>query len=330
VTYNLIMKLIEEADAESWDRFVNSSPNGHPLQLWGWGEVKRENGWRPFRLISEDGTAGAQVLLWPIPRTRRYVAYIPRGPICHAEANAYLLEALVAWATNQRALYLRIEPAWKKATMPTGWILAKDSIQMAATATLDLSKNEDDLLANMERKHRQYINKSEREGVTVRQSGNNEFDSMWRIYVETADRAGFGLHSRHYYELLALDLGANSRLYYASIDGRDEAFLWLATGGRTAYELYGGVTASGQQARANYHLKWSVIRAMKNEGFLVYDFNGRLNEGVSRFKEGFGPDETNWIGTWDYPIENMSYALWTALWPLAKPAGRFVRKLRGR
>jgi len=80
--------------------------------------------------------------------------------------------------------------------------------------------------------------------------------------------------------------------------------------------------------KANYFLKWRAITDMKAAGFTIYDFNGRLNEGVSRFKDGFGPDETNYIGTWDYPLNKLGYQLWERLWPMAKPIGRQLAKLR--
>jgi peptidoglycan pentaglycine glycine transferase (the first glycine) len=106
------------------------------------------------------------------------------------------------------------------------------------------------------------------------------------------------------------------------------AFLWLAGAGRTAYELYGGVNTQGAEIKANYALKWEAIRAMQAAGYSIYDFNGRLNEGVSRFKDGFGPDETNYIGTYDYPLNTVGYRLWESLWPLAKGVGRSLKHLK--
>ena len=38
--YNInMLKIIEITDKKEWDDFVNEH-NGHPLQLWGWGELK--------------------------------------------------------------------------------------------------------------------------------------------------------------------------------------------------------------------------------------------------------------------------------------------------
>jgi len=325
------MKLVEITDRDRWDKFVTVNPWGHPLQLWGWGEAKRANNWTPHRLALMEGdtiVAGAQVLLWPIPRLGKKVAYVPCGPVVAPSAAKELLGELAEWARQHNALYLRIEPSWKDAALAAGWKRSPHAIQLRETYTIDLTKDEDALLEPMSRKHRQYIRKAERDGVTVElsTSDNSHLGAMYDIYCDTASRAGFGIHDKEYYDLLFTELGDGNSLYTALVDGKPAALLWLAHAGTTVYELYGGVTDAGQEAKANYFLKWTAILAAKREGYQIYDFNGRLNEGVSRFKEGFGPTETDWIGTWDYPFNNLGYQLWERLWPIAKPIGRKLMK----
>jgi peptidoglycan pentaglycine glycine transferase (the first glycine) len=322
VPYNIFMQLFPVTDALSWNEFVNESNFGHPLQLWGWGEAKRLNGWTPYRLTNADRTRGAQVLLWKIPRTSKYIAYIPRGPICTPDERVDMLDALAAWAKTRKVLYLRVEPAWRSAVFPARWKKSRNSIQLPATYTIDLRKSEDDLLGSMERKHRQYINKSARDGVVIKRFVDGDIESMWAIYQQTAHRAGFGLHAKTYYEELLKELGESSQLYYAYVDNKPEAFLWLACASQTAYELYGGVTQDGQNARANYILKWTAIREMKAANHKIYDFNGRLNDGVGKFKDGFGPEHTDWVGTFDYPVQALGYLLWESFWPFIRPVGR--------
>jgi len=328
------MKLIEIEDRDVWDKYVAESEWGHPLQLWGWGELKRENGWAPHRLalVDDDGSwlAVAQVLTWPIPRTGRVIAYVPRGPLAEpgSEAAETLLRLVTEWARPRRAIYVRVEPAWLDARLPRGWRRSENGLQMSATYTIDLGKSEDELLEAMARKHRQYVRKAEREGVTVERVSADSLAEMYRIYAETAARAKFGLHAVGYYQALLRELGEANYLYYARVDGRVVAFLWLAAAGQTAYELYGGVDAAGQEAYANYLLKWVAMRELKAAGYKIYDFNGRLNEGVSQFKVGFGPDKTDYVGTWDYPLNKLGYQLWQRLWPTAKLVGRQLARLR--
>ena len=223
--------------------------------------------------------------------------------------------------------------AWNRrglaATLPAGWIESQHSLQLSQTYTINLGKTEAELLESMARKHRQYIRKSERDGVRIERTmdAGSDLQSIYELYSETGQRAGFSIHSAAYYAQLWRQLGEHNHVYTASFEGRHVAFLWLATGGGTAYELYGGANDAGFQAKANYSLKWRAISDMKANGYRTYDFNGRFNEGVARFKEGFGPVETDYVGTWDYPVSKLGYHVWERLWPVATP---IVRRLAGR
>jgi peptidoglycan pentaglycine glycine transferase (the first glycine) len=330
--YNLGMKLVEISERQVWDEFVTTHAWGHPLQVWGWGETKRLGAWTPHRLALLDGetiVAGAQVLTWKIPKTSYCIVYAPRGPVVEpgSEASSELLEAVKIWAQNHKGLYLRIEPAWVSGA-PQGWTRARHGIQMAETYTIDLRKTENELQEAMSRKHRQYTRKAERDGVSVKRVEGGQIGAMFSLYAETARRANFGIHSGKYYRELAQELGTNSFLYEAYFEGQPVAFLWLAAAGKTAYELYGGVNAVGAEMKANYVLKWEAIRAMKLAHYEIYDFNGRLNEGVSRFKDGFGPEATDYIGTYDFAFNTVGYRLWEQLWPVAKRVGRVLRSAK--
>ena len=320
---------MEITDSAAWDEYVTNSPFGHPLQLWGWGEVKSGNGWSAHRLalVGRDSWVGAvQILLWRIPKTGRVVAYVPRGPVVDPAGSGagMLLNEVVVWAKARKAIYVRIEPAWTSAKLGPGWIPAKHHVQMRETYTIDLKKDVNDLMAAMGRKHRQYIRQAERNGVDVRLETVGDLDAVYDIYQQTAQRAGFALHAKAYYQKVFDKLHGNNALYVAYVEERPAAFLWLAMTSTTAYELYGGMNESAAKAHANYLLKWQAISDMKAAGQAIYDFNGRVSEGVSTFKAGFGPDETDYIGTYDFPISRVGYQIWEKLWPLAKPVGRRV------
>jgi peptidoglycan pentaglycine glycine transferase (the first glycine) len=325
------MEFVEITDRAVWDEFVARSPWGHPLQLWGWGDTKAAGQWQPYRLALTDGgqiAAAVQLLLWKLPKVNQYIVYAPRGPVTEpgSPLTQRLLDGVAGWAREHHALYVRIEPAWTSGA-PRGWVRAHNELQMAATYTIDLRKAEDDLQEPMSRKHRQYIRKAERDGVKVERVAVGEIGAMYELYLDTAKRAGFGIHRETYYRKLSAELGERNYLYQATYEGQPVAFLWLAAAGRTACELYGGVNAAGADIKANYILKWKAIEAMKAAGFENYDFNGRLNEGVSRFKDGFGPDETDYIGAYDYLINKAAYQLWERFWPVIKPLGRKLKQL---
>ena len=91
-----------------------------------------------------------------------------------------------------------------------------------------------------------------------------------------------------------------------------------------AVELYGGATERGAEAKANYALKWQAIVQARRDGCAVYDLNGRLHAGIDQFKGGFGGAQTDYIGTYDWPLRPAQYAAWRTVWPLAKRLGQRV------
>lgn len=192
---------------------------------------------------------------------------------------------------------------------------------------MDLTRSEEELQADMSKKTRQYIRKSAGEGIEVVLALNDvDINECLAIYKQTAKRAGFALHDDKYYLDIFSSVGDDSPVYMARHQGKTVAFLWPIVTPEVAFELYGGMSDEGQALRANYHLKWHVIQAMKEKGVRRYDVNGLLNDGVTAFKKGFIPEETQMSGVYDMPLSPL-YPVWSILLPGAK---RIVQKLRKR
>lgn len=323
-----MMKWCESSS--EWDSYVLAQ-GGHPLQLWGWGEVKSRHGWRAKRLFVEDKTGrigAAQLLIKSLPKPFRALVYCPRGPVTVPGREAAVLEAVRREAASLGAVALTIEPDAVVYPMPRGFRPSPNTILLPRTIWLELEQTDDELLARMTKKTRQYIRKSERDGVEVRPvTTAGELQKCLAIYRETAVRAGFALHDDAYYHDIQSLLGEHSPVFAAWKDGEIVAFLWLAASAQCAFELYGGVNDAGQQARANYILKWRAIQAMKARGVKIYDLNGLLNDGILAFKQGFSDHETQLVGTYDYPLSPL-YTAWTKGLPAAKKLLRMIKSLR--
>ena len=377
--YNInMLKIIEITDRKEWDDFINEH-GGHPLQLWGWGELKSQSPtWKVKRVFLKNGeekyidrkkkdhsdiVAAAQILVRKLPFPLRNFAYIPRGALVISKKpieRARISREIALWASKNikpKPVCLTMEPDWDNEDFEllNGWKKSKNTILIPQTLILDLTQNEDELLAKMSKKTRQYIRKSGGE-VKVRQlRTEEEIDRALEIYTETAKRAGFAIHSKDYYHKLYQKMGENSPIFGAFIEKEqgdfskneeenfesgyktpDEriaeklknqemvAFLWFAQSDSVAFELYGGITEAGQKARANYALKWIAIIEMKNRGVKRYDFNGLLNDGISKFKAGFANHEDLLVGTLDFPISK-TYFIWNSFLLTAK---KIVRKFK--
>lgn len=328
-----MISLRECADRDKWDHFVATS-GGHPLQLWGWGQTKAAHGWRVVRLLAYDGDeaiGGAQVLARRLPWPLRALAYVPRGPLGPADRAAEILDSVAAYARSQlRAVALTIEPDWEQLPALTAeWRRSDNTILIPETLILDLRQSEDELMAAMSKKTRQYIRKSGREpGMDVRAVTTiADLDACLEVYRETAERADFALHADDYYRDVFIELGDASPVFAAYVAGAPIAFLWLASSAATAFELYGGMNELGQHRRANYALKWHAIRAMKARGVTRYDMNGLVSEGVSNFKQGFAGHQDLLVGSYDKPLSPL-YTAWATGLPVARAGARRLRQLR--
>ncbi|MEO6109497.1 MAG: peptidoglycan bridge formation glycyltransferase FemA/FemB family protein [Candidatus Saccharimonadales bacterium] len=323
-----MIELQKCSDKEQWNEY-QLEHGAHPLQLWGWGQVKAGHGWTAERVFGydEDTQIGsAQILIRHLPLPFRSFAYIPRGPISDDAYKDEFLNALAIMVKRDyKSVALSIEPNSFDYEAPEGWRRSANRVLPAETVLLDLSKSESDLLAVMAKKTRQYIRKSAAEGITIKMVKTKEdIEKCLHVYRQTAERAKFNLHSDQYYLDVHHLMNDHSPIFAAYLEDQPIAFLWLAISADHAYELYGGMNEDGQRLRANYALKWHAIRKVKEWGITSYDFGGLVVGGVSIFKQGWTEEETVFAGTFDKPL-SPAYALWSKGLPAAK---KILQKLR--
>jgi len=310
---------VTAVDPEGWDRFVETGDPGSYLQLSGWAKVKAVNGWTAHRLATEQpASVGAQVLVRrPRPMPWGF-AYAPRGPVA-PEWTPALLGAFTRNARSAlpdlagRVSHLRIDPeieadgptdpdgAFRRALRATGWRPAPP-IQPNATRIIDLRSDEEALWDDLRKKWRQYVNKARKGGITVVDGDGDRLGEFYRIYRETADRAGFLIRAESAYRDVwdAFAPSGRARLLFAQTpDGEPQATLFLVRCGPRVVEPYGGMTAAGADSRANYLLKWEAIRTSREQGATSYDLWGLATGGIAHFKTGFGGREVRYIGAWD-------------------------------
>lgn len=339
-------------DPAAWNAFVEAAPYHAFPQLWEWGEVRAMGGWRPLRLAigpSHDRpVAGAQLLLRRMPVLGWHLAYVPRGPIGDLDdpaVRAALVAGLRALGSAERIATVRADPEarldtpYGRALLDAPW-RAASKVQPPTTRVIDLTAGEEALRSALKRKHRQYVNKAERSGVTIeRFDGGTPADVIGpaladfnRIYRFTASRAGFVARQPFYYERVWSMFAPTGRvrLSFALLDGERVATIFHFTCGDRAVEAYGGMTDAGADARANYLLKWAAIADFAGEGFRVYDMWGLATGGIRQFKEGFGGEEIEYVGARDLPLRApMDLALRLAI-PAYGLAQRARLRLLGR
>ncbi len=318
----------DDLEPSAWDRWVTGAPLGSYLQLPAWAAVKAANGWSSVRLAADAGgsasdrpVVGAQVLLRrPRPMPWAF-AYAPRGPVA-LEWTPGVVEA-ITWRLRAglrsvgRVSHVRIDPeierdgpldpdgALRAALRRAGWRPAPP-IQPGATRVIDLRADEDALWSGLRKKWRQYVNRARSNGIRVVDGDGSRVGDFYRIYRETADRAGFLIRTeatyRRTWEAFAPE-GRARLLFAETADGEPVATLFLLSCGPRVVEPYGGMTEAGADTRANYLLKWEAIRSSRERGATTYDLWGLAHAGIAHFKAGFGGREVSYVGAWDLVLD---------------------------
>ena len=316
----------EGPDPETaWDRFVEGSDPGSYLQLGGWATVKAVNGWSAHRLMAHPGNEdaiGAQVLVRRPGVIPWGFGYAPRGPVARRWDAATIAAFTDAVRHDLRPVagrvsHVRIDPeierdagpdadgALRSALRAADWRPAPP-IQPGSTRVVDLRPDEDALWGELRKKWRQYVNKARTGGVTVVDAEGDRLPAFYRIYRETAGRAGFLIRTEAAYRDIwqAYRPAGRARLLFAQTpDGEPVATLFLVRSGPRVVEPFGGMTALGAETRANYLLKWEAIRSSREQGATSYDLWGLATGGIAHFKTGFGGREIRYIGAWDLVLD---------------------------
>lgn len=311
-----MLQFEEITNKAQWDELIDAH-DGHPCQAWGWGELKEKTGsWTAHRIVAtQDGAffGAAQILVRKLPKPFSAIAYAPRGPVpATIQEFPAVADAFASWVKdNCKAVSFKIDPGItaSECQLSSSW-QEGSTVFIANTATLDLTQDEEALFKALHsKKARQYIRKAGRNGVTVRPAQEADLDAILAIYRATAEADNFFIHDDEYYKCAFEVCDDINQLFVAEAEGAIQAFLWNVTTNGCAFELWGGVTDTGKDLRANYLLKWTAMLAAKERGAKLYDLNGLLNDGISKFKMFFVSEPTVWMGTYDRPLSPL-YKLW--------------------
>jgi peptidoglycan pentaglycine glycine transferase (the first glycine) len=319
----------------TWNPTISALPHHHILQAWEWGDFKSRWGWTPTRMQweAENGkvVAAAQLLRRAIPRTPFGIGYVPKGPLFD-DQNLTLAETVLtgieAEARRQRCLFVKIDPdvlaangAFTNLLVQRGWVRG-EPIQFPNTGVVDVSPDEEMLLANMKQKWRYNIRLAERRGVVIQEGVPTDFPTFYRLYAETAKRDGFLIRPEAYYLDVWQDFHTKglAHLLLATVENEAVAGMVLFRFGTRVWYFYGASSDRHRDAMPNHALQWAAMRWAKSVGATDYDLWGApddLNDpddgmaGVWRFKIGFNPEFRAQIGAWDFPVNRLAYRLYT-------------------
>lgn len=294
--------------------------------------------------------SGFQLTIHPIPHTKYNIGYLAKGTLPTKEDIEELikigkenkcvfiqLEPNV-WAIEN--LKLKIENL--------GLRPSAHPLFTKYTFQLDLTKSEKELLNDMHPKTRYNIRVSEKHNIQVKEeTSDGAFEEYLKLTKETINRQGFYAHTERYHRLMwetlkvenvKLKMGEfntnnlSARLLVAlhspsnqlsSVNSQlstQTLVAWiLFVFHETLYYPYGASSNLHREAMASNKMMWEAIKFGKKLGLKKFDMWGALGQnpdpkdpwyGFHRFKEGYGPELIEFVGSFDLVINKQLYEVY--------------------
>jgi len=324
----MIVREVLLEEKEEFNRTVN-----HPLQSWEWGEFRKKTGVEVVRLgvFEQSLVAGWQIMFHFLPNIPFTIGYFPKGPL----PDKLMLESLRKIGIQKKSIFIKMEP--NVGNVYQQGISAKKEIEnflltnnycqrgkplfTPFTFQLDLTKNEEEILAKMKPKTRYNIRLAQKHGVEVVEDNSQKaFEIYLRLLEETTHRQRFYAHTPQYHRLLWETLAPTDiyHLFLAKYKGEVLAAYIFFAFNDVLYYPYGASTRVYKEVMAPYALFWEAIKFGKKKGCRIFDMWGTPGpnpdpkdpwSGFHRFKEGFGPDLIEFIGSYDLVLNFPGYSL---------------------
>ncbi|PIS07412.1 hypothetical protein COT78_03680 [Candidatus Berkelbacteria bacterium CG10_big_fil_rev_8_21_14_0_10_43_13] len=212
-----------------------------------------------------------------------------------------------------------------------GFTKSFEEMQPEHTLILDLSKREEEILAQMKQKGRYNIKIANKSNLVIKKTTtpDDSLDDFYRLYSATGKRHGITFRSKKYFESLLDILGRKGyaeleTIYLVQGIDNDEKIEKIALAsaiivysGKKAIYLYGASSDEHKNLMAPYKLHFNIIKDAKARGCTEYDFFGIAPDdssshpwaGVTRFKKQFGGTEQQIAGSYDLVFKPFMYKL---------------------
>lgn len=313
-----------------WETFISSHPEANFLQSWYWGEFHIAIGNKIHRIgfYIGDELVGVMLTIVEDAKRGRYVT-IPGGPIIDWK-NLSLIESFITAikniAASDKCVFVRVRPQLKLNDSSRdifsqyGFVNAPIHLHAELTSQLDITKSEEELLANMRKATRYEIKKSVHQGIKVTTSTDAEvIKEFYDMQLLTAKRQGFIPFSYNFlYEQFKVFAQRNyALLYKAEFEDKLLAEAFIIFYGNEAIYHYGASTDEGRKYPGAYLIQWEAIKEAKRRGISRYNFWGVAPEnnkghrfyGLSIFKRGFGGSDFHYLNAQDLVVNTPRYII---------------------
>lgn len=310
----------EIRDKEVWERFFDDIKEKTFLQSWNWGEFWQKMGNKIWRLgVYENNGRLTSIILAVKIIAKRGTFLLVQHAVGIPEA---LLNKLKEIAKEEKCDFIRMAPFVerteenKKLFKDLGF---RESPMHAnayeATWKLDITKSEDELLADMRKTTRYLIRQAEKNpDITIEKSENSsDLEIYQKLNEDVSERQKFTSFSRKFItsEFDVFSKDKEALLMFGKYKGEPVAGALVIFWSDIGFYHQAASLAKYAKFSIPYLLQWEAIKEAKRRGCKLYDFWGYVDPrkypkhpwaGPTLFKMGFGGRAYEYVKTQDLPL----------------------------
>ncbi len=306
-----------------WSEVSQKYPEANFLQSPEYAKMNEALG---YKTITEDFAGEGYALMIVRDAKRGRYLEIPCGPLMNwgdKAAVKAVFAKIADIARQEKCVFVRVRPQLVN-TAENMRVLAalglkKAPMHLAAehTVMIDLTKSEDELLADMRRQTRYEVRRSGKLGIIVEKSNSDEiFKEFHRVQADTAHRQGFVPPNLKTLLAEKEAFGDNIAIYVAkTAEGEPVAYGMIIRGCKEGDYYEAASTPLNRKLPGAYALLWQAMRDLKADGYERFNLWGiapagqphHRYAGVTTFKTGFGGEIIEYVPAHDMIINKLGY-----------------------
>ena len=306
-----------------WSEVSQKYPEANFLQSPEYAKMNEALG---YKAITEEFAGKGYALMIVRDAKRGRYLEIPCGPLMNWKDKAAVkavFAKIADIARQEKCVFVRVRPQLvntaENMRMLATLGLKKAPMHLAAehTVMLNLTKSEDELLADMRRQTRYEVRRAGKLGITVEKSNSDEiFKEFHRVQTDTAHRQGFVPPNLKTLLAEKEAFGDNIAIYVAkTAEGEPVAYGMIIRGCKEGDYYEAASTPLNRKLPGAYALLWQAMRDLKADGYERFNLWGiapagqphHRYAGVTTFKTGFGGEIIEYVPAHDMVINKLGY-----------------------
>jgi len=315
----IVIREVYSDEKEQFNQTVN-----HPLQSWQWGEFREKTGVKVFRLgrfEKQELIQGVQMTIHSIPKTNYKIGYIPKCSLL----SKHTFSALEKIGKENNCIFIKLEPnltSGKEFFLQNNCVYGRP-LFTKYTFQINLNQSEEAILAKMKTKTRYNIRVAQKNQVIVQENNSPQaFEQYLKLTFQTTKRQRFYSHNEKYHRLMWQTLQPAGIAHLLTATYQKQVLVaWIVfVFNNVLYYPYGASSREHKNVMASNLMMWEAIRFGKKMGCRFFDQWGCLGRnpnpkdpwyGFHHFKEGYNPQLVEFIGTFDFVLDQNKYKLYT-------------------